>query len=423
MLFRFSLYGFLKNQRYFEPFLYLAFLEKGLSFTAIGLLIGLREVLVNLLEIPTGAVADVVGRRRSMVASFVAYVASFIVLGLADAFGFLAVGMALFAVGEAFRTGTHKAMIFDWLAREGRADERTRIYGFTRSWSKRGSAVSVVVATVLVLATDRYTDVFLWCTVPYLLGIVNFLGYPRALDGAPADGRSPLAVLRMLSAGLRDALKNRPLRGLLVESAGFEGTYKVVKGYLQPLLESMAVALPVLVGFGDRRRTAVVIGSVYVVLHLLGSRASRAAHRVETRAGSADRAAGRLWLSYLVVFAAMVAGLGAGWPVVAVAGFVVLAVIQDTWRPILISRIDAHAPGERQATVLSIESQAQSIFSAALAPLVGIAVDALSGDVRFLPVAGLGLAVSAGVILWRRAHPREPLPSTPPAEGPGFPTG
>ena len=30
MLFRFSLYGFLKNQRYFEPFLVLVFLEKGL---------------------------------------------------------------------------------------------------------------------------------------------------------------------------------------------------------------------------------------------------------------------------------------------------------------------------------------------------------------------------------------------------------
>ena len=39
MLVRFSLYGFLKNQRYFEPFIILFFLEKGLSFTQIGLLV------------------------------------------------------------------------------------------------------------------------------------------------------------------------------------------------------------------------------------------------------------------------------------------------------------------------------------------------------------------------------------------------
>jgi len=78
MLFRFSLYGFLKNQRYFEPFLILIFLEKGLSFFWIGLLIGFREVCINVMEIPTGAVADLYGRRRCMLASFAAYIFSFV---------------------------------------------------------------------------------------------------------------------------------------------------------------------------------------------------------------------------------------------------------------------------------------------------------------------------------------------------------
>ncbi|MBT4735493.1 MAG: MFS transporter, partial [Candidatus Marinimicrobia bacterium] len=76
MLFRFSLYGFLKNQRYFEPFLMLAFVEKGLSFLQIGVLFAFREVCVNLFEIPSGAVADLYGRRRAMVVSFAAYIVS-----------------------------------------------------------------------------------------------------------------------------------------------------------------------------------------------------------------------------------------------------------------------------------------------------------------------------------------------------------
>ena len=141
MLFRFSLYGFLKNQRYFEPFLILVFLEKGLSFFEIGLLIAFREVTVNLLEIPSGAIADVWGRRRSMILSFCAYIASFVIFGLARGVPPLFAAMFLFAIGEAFRTGTHKAMIFTWLSLEGRADERTRVYGYTRSWSKYGSAL------------------------------------------------------------------------------------------------------------------------------------------------------------------------------------------------------------------------------------------------------------------------------------------
>ena len=83
MLFRFSLYGFLKNQRYFEPFLILVYLQMGLSFFEIGLLIGFRELAVNVMEIPSGAIADVYGRRRSMITSFLAYIAGFVILGLA----------------------------------------------------------------------------------------------------------------------------------------------------------------------------------------------------------------------------------------------------------------------------------------------------------------------------------------------------
>ncbi|HCF62675.1 MAG TPA: MFS transporter, partial [Myxococcales bacterium] len=124
MLWRFCLYGFLKNQRYFQPFFYLALIEKGLAFSQIGLLIGLRELLINLLGVPMGAAADVLGRRRSMIFSFAAYLVSFLVLGWAGSFAALAAGMALFAVGESFRSGTHKAMIFDSLAREPVEDHR-----------------------------------------------------------------------------------------------------------------------------------------------------------------------------------------------------------------------------------------------------------------------------------------------------------
>ena len=67
MLRRFSLYGFLKNQQYYAPFIILAFREKGLSFFAIGLLVGFRELCVNIMEVPTGAIADLYGRRRSMI--------------------------------------------------------------------------------------------------------------------------------------------------------------------------------------------------------------------------------------------------------------------------------------------------------------------------------------------------------------------
>jgi MFS family permease len=146
MLFRFSLYGFLKNQQYYDPFIILAFREKGLEFFVIGLLIGFRELCINLFEVPTGAIADLCGRRRSMILSFVSYIISFAVFAASTVLWQLFAAMLFFAVGEAFRTGTHKAMILNWLRLQGRESEKTKTYGFTRSWAKIGSAVSVVIA-------------------------------------------------------------------------------------------------------------------------------------------------------------------------------------------------------------------------------------------------------------------------------------
>ena len=50
MLFRFCLYGFLKNLRVFDAFLLLALRDRGLDFAAIGALVSVREVAVLLLE-------------------------------------------------------------------------------------------------------------------------------------------------------------------------------------------------------------------------------------------------------------------------------------------------------------------------------------------------------------------------------------
>ena len=396
MLLRFSLYGFLKNQRYFEPFFLLAMLDKLGSFTMVGLLLGFREVCINVMEVPTGAIADVAGRRRAMVLSFVAYIGSFLVFGLCQPAWLMFVAMFLFSVGEAFRTGTHKAIIFHWLAREGRADEKTKVYGRTRSWSKLGSALNVVLAAAIFFVVRDYSWLFLLCIVPYVANIANFLSYPAYLDG-PHDGHKSLAqVVRTLLAAMRRCVRPRPLRRLIAESMAYEGVYKVAKDYLQPLLRTAAVGAAASVAWlGDaNQRTAVLVGAVYFVLHLLSSQASRRSHVLADRAGSERRASAWLWLVTGAAYAVVAAGVLLGWAPLAIAAFIALAVCQDLWRPILITRFTSHADPAQTATVLSIESQAKSLSAAILAPLLGLAVDAMTAPLRLLPVGLLGVAAA-----------------------------
>ena len=422
MLARFSLYGFLKNQRYFEPFLLLAFLEKGLTFFDIGLLIAFREVTVILLEIPSGAVADVYGRRKSMVLSFLAYITSFLVFGLAQQLPLLFAAMFLFGMGEAFRTGTHKAMIFAWLRLEGRLDERTKYYGYTRSWSKYGSAVSVLLAAALVFISGAYTTVFFFAIPPYVLGIINFAGYPKELDEG-VEGRASLAtVWRHMSQALVASLKYAKLRRLLLESMGFEGVFHAVKDYIQPVLTAAAAVTvagyAVTEDWTEPQQAVLLVAPVYLALYLLSGVASRQAHVLANAAGGEDRAALFVWGSAVVVFTGL--ALAAFYEVFAIviAAFVSLHVLQNLWRPILISRLDAHGGEFQGATLLSVESQARRVATMVVAPLIGLAVDAATArgtGGAFWPIGVLGGMVTLGffVTSWNRkvrtAMPSDPL--------------
>ena len=401
MLFRFSLYGFLKNQRYFEPFLFLVFLEKGLDFTEIGLLIAVRELTTSLLEIPSGAVADVYGRRLSMIFAFVAYIVAFAAFGFATEPALLYLGMVLYGVGEAFRSGTHKAMIFAWLRSKGREGERVRVYGYTRSWSKYGSAVSALIAAGIVLFSDSYEWIFLGAIVPYAINVVNFMGYPQGLDEAGDRPASLAEVMRHAGRTLSVSVRRPRLRRLFLESMGFDGVFAATRDYLQPVLAALALSLAatsLLAGdWSATQRTALLVGAVYFVLHLSSGAASRRAHRVSDAVGGDERAARWLWGGAAAAFGALAL---AGWSGVlagSVLAFVALHVLHNVWRPLLVSRFDAQGSAVQGASLLSIESQARRTATMVVAPLLGYAVDAAVATGRgslWWPAGVLGLACS-----------------------------
>ena len=397
MIRRFSLYGFLKNQRYFEPFIILFFLQSGLSFTQIGFLIAFRELAINLMEIPSGVIADLFGRRRSMIFSFASYIVSFAIFGVSGDYWQFFIAMFFFAIGEAFRTGTHKAMIFTWLRIENRLDEKTKVYGYTRSWSKIGSAVSTVLAVALVLGTNNYSYVFLFAIIPYIGGLINFMYYPRELEGRPEAGAGIREVAVHLWECIRIAVVIRKLRRLIIESMSFEGVYKAVEDYLQPVVKNMALLIPLFIGLSDTRRSAIMIGIVYVVLYLVSAYASRTSHRLAQYAGGEEGGSRLLWKFVSIIYFALIPLLVFEYYYVAVIGFVALSVLQNFWRPILVSRFDAFASETQGATVLSIESQAKSVSTMIIAPILGVAVDfvrdqSLGGE--FWPVAAIAAVIA-----------------------------
>jgi len=411
MLFRFSLYGFLKNQQYYDPFIILAFREKGLSFFLIGLLVGFRGLAVNVMEVPTGAIADLCGRRRSMLLSFVGYIVAFAIFGLSHAVWLLFVAMFFFAIGEAFRTGTHKAMILDWLRLEGRESEKTETYGYTRSWAKIGSAVSVLIAAGLVFYRGRFSDIFLFSIIPYVLAIINFLGYPPELDGRPEAAPSLRNMAVHLGRAFRKVFGGARLRRVFLESMAYQGTFKVAKDYLQPVLKQLALALPVLLAYEQIQRTAVVVGCVYFLVFVAEALASRKSALAARLCRGESRAARLLWVATALVFVPVALALRLQLFWLAAAGFVALYFLMNLWRPITLTRLDNESEAAMGATLLSIESQAHAGVEMVLAPLLGLAVDRLAATPGEPALWAAGLVGAAVALVGALTPTMRPAPA------------
>lgn len=411
MIFRFSLYGFLKNLRFFEAFLILALRERGMDFLGIGGLIAVREIASNLSQIPSGALADAMGRRRCMIVSMAGYVVSYLALGLAANNWLLIVAMILYGTADSFRDGTHKAIIYAWLRQQGREHERTKIYGYTRSWSKLGSALSALIAAALVYASGSYSIIFLFSAIPAAFNLVNLATYPRALDEAIPRGRGGmLRTWRHLCESFREVTGKAAMRRLVADSVTVEGGYGAIKDYLQVVAQACAISLPLGHGITSPQRTAVISGLAYAVLHFISSRASRHAHRFEIRCGGTEPAVARIYqfsAAGMLLLALTLAG-GAGWTALLI--LIALGILQNLWRPIHIGRFDRDGDARRAATLLSIESQASSLATAIWAPAIGWLIDHLAKTsdasplVRLWPVALAGLPVVIGAVLLRR-HP------------------
>jgi MFS family permease len=391
MFYRFAAYGFLKNLRFFEPFIILIFRANGLSYLQIGLLYSIRDLTNNLMEIPTGVLADTLGRRRAMVLAFISYIISFAIFYLFADFYSYSLAMVLFGLGEAFRSGTHKALILEYLDRQNMLDKKVSYYGRTRGASQLGSAFNSLIAAALLFSTGNYRSMFLAAIIPYLLDLLNLATYPKYLDGEMVVLKSDTLRERAKTtvSGFIGIFRDRQAMRAILNSASFTALFKTTKDYLQPILESFALALPLLVFLEDVKRSSVVIGIAYFCIYLLTSYASRNSDRASGRFDSLARA---INITFLIgVGFLFVAGLTTWmkWVVISVLVFLGFYILQNVRKPMNVAFISDQISQQVMASGLSIEAQFTTILVAVSAPILGALADAYGVGLA-LALLGLG---------------------------------
>ncbi|MBU7017336.1 MAG: MFS transporter [Theionarchaea archaeon] len=125
-------------------------LDRGFSYSVIGIALALFNIFMIILDVPTGAVADVVGRKLPVMAGFFGYAIVLFIIPFVES-PFILIGIfALWALPTAFISGALPAWIVDNLEAEKRTDLIKEFYVKNTSIKSFGSIAAALLSGLIV---------------------------------------------------------------------------------------------------------------------------------------------------------------------------------------------------------------------------------------------------------------------------------
>jgi len=329
--------------------------SNGLSMKDIMVLQAVYSIAIVILEIPSGYLADVIGRRKTLVIG-----AMFGTVGFATysfSFGFMGflVAEIILGIGQSCISGADSAMLYDSLLERGQEKKYTRFEGRITSIGNIAEATAGILGGLLAGITLRF---------PYFAqSFVALIALPAALTLVEPARKVPLikASLQEVVQIARFALfKDRPLRRNILFSAITGTATLTMAWFAQPFFEYTAIDIA-------------WFGVLWTTLNLTVAITSYTAHHIEHKLGQTR--------SILIISLLIPLGYLALSRFHLPIGLIVLYIfylIRGYATPVLKDYINRITASNIRATVLSVRNFIIRLLFALTGPMLGWIKDVYS---------------------------------------------
>jgi len=143
------------NSRFYYPVFTILFLDFGLSLEQFALLNSVWAATIVLAEVPSGALADIIGRKRVLVCTSLIMFMELALIAVVPlgnnslVFWVFLVNRVLSGLAEALASGTDEALAYDSLAERGLADEWPRVIDIQMRLQSAGFVVTMTIGALL----------------------------------------------------------------------------------------------------------------------------------------------------------------------------------------------------------------------------------------------------------------------------------
>ena len=380
---------------------------RGFSLWEIGVAESVFHMVSLTFEVPSGMAADLLGRKKTLVAGGVCMVLSNLPMAFAPDLFFICLAMALSALANAMFSGTASALTYDSLKQCGRTDDYLRVSANCSRLSMLATAVGSLASTL---------ERFLRFSGFYLLSAA-FEGTAAAATAlmtepivTEAQARREKQTFRDLPGQLarlvRDsitALRATPLAAKLIVSAAV----LCIPSYLTKMFVQQR-----LVELGWPTALLFVPMLLSGFASMLGVEAARRLHPESLRRFYAVCAllcgGGRGPGGGAPPCPALCGGgcalVGAAPALGCIFGCMLVQGVIDAYLLHEDQKLNDVIPSDQRATLISVDGMVYSLLMIPASPLVGAVGDAFGQAGAGLAVLGVLVALTGAAALGRRAH-------------------
>lgn len=333
----------------FMPFMIPFFNDNGLSLSDIAILKAIYSISIVVLEIPSGYLADVLGRKRTLVIGSILGFLGFFTYSISFGFvGFL-IAEIILGFGQSLISGADSAMLYDTLDELDRKDEYVKYEGRVISVGNYAEMTAGLVGGLLVAISLR---------APYIAQtLVAFIAVPASMTLI-----EPKQNAKLLKVGFNHILKivkyslvdNKDLRWNIMHSSIIGAcSLSMATLVVQPFLKEIELPLK-------------YFGIVWVVLNFVVGAIALFAYKLENKI---QKAKSLILITILMPLGYIVLYYMFNYWGLAI--FLVFYMVRGYATPVLKDYINQLADSEIRATVLSVRNFVIRIFFAAIGPFFG----------------------------------------------------
>lgn len=336
----------------FMPIVVLFYQENGLEMKEIFLLQTIYSIAIVILEIPSGYLADVLGRKHTMIIGTIMGFFGFVCYSFSYGFWGFAIAEIILGIGQSLISGADSAMLYDSLLVMGKADKYMKYEGRIISAGNFAEAIAGVFGGLLATISLR--------TPYYAQTLVALIGIPAAILLIEPERHGKLVNAKfkdIIGIVKYSLIENIKLRWNIIFSSVIGASTLVMAWFVQPYFKLIDLPLS-------------MYGILWTFLNLVVGFAAMYAHMLEEIMKPRK----------IFIFIAILIPLG--YIIVSqidtYSGIVILFgfyIVRGVATPVLKDYINRLTDSNIRATVLSVRNFVIRIFFAIIGPFIGWYID------------------------------------------------